>query len=139
MGMYLPIWFLYWFPAALMPNCILKGAIIGAVLLACGKCMHMRRVYEDWVLVKCFGCTMASELLGLFVFGVLEMNLPTDVYDAHYKQVSILAFAVTVISNSLLNYCIGLKRTGMAVKHRFVLTVLIAALTAPYLFVILEP
>ena len=137
--MYMPIWILYWFPIALVPNYMLKAAAIGAALLLCGKCTRMSIVHRDFALLKCFVCTVTAEILGIFTFGILETRLPIEFYETHDTQCSVLAFSVTVIFNVLLNYGIGLKRTGIAVKHRLVLTALIAALTAPYLFVVLEP
>ncbi|MBR5471057.1 MAG: hypothetical protein IKU81_02925 [Oscillibacter sp.] len=136
---YMPLWILYWFPISLVPNCVIKGVLVGAVLLLCRKRVEEGTLPSDRLFVKLYVLTMAAEVLGLLTLAALERHLPAEFCDMHYMKLAALAFFVTVFLNLFLNYTFGWNRVKFTKPYRFAVAVLLAVLTAPYLFVILHP
>ena len=136
--MYMPIWFLYWFPFFLWVNIPIKAALFFLPLLICKGLTHNPKILTAGSVVKGWCFVMGSEIVGLFTFYVIEMKLGlTDsFYYSHYAQVSALALGISVVLNFLLNFIFSFKRNEVPIGQRALTSFLIVVTTAPYLFLL---
>lgn len=134
--MYMPIWIMYWFPFILPINYGIKFAIINILLWILKKAMNIYNIYSMMTAIKIFCFTVVAELVGLAIFYVFEGNTATDFYYGNYFSFCLLAFICAIILNFILNYIFVLRKFSVSTKQKFILTISVVIVTAPYLFLL---
>ncbi len=135
-SMYMPIWILYWFPFFLPINYGIKFAVINIVLWICKKAININDVYSITMVIKSLCFTIASELVGIAMFCIIEMNTETDFYYRNYLAFCLLAFFCVAILNLVLNHIFVFREVIVSTKQKFTLSTSIVIATAPYLFLL---
>ncbi len=134
--MYMPIWILYCFPFFLPINYGIKFAAINIVLWICKKVININDVYSITVVIKSLCFTIASELIGISMFCIIEMNTETDFYHGNYLAFCLVAFFCVTILNFVLNHIFVFRKINVSTKQKFILATSIVIATAPYLFLL---
>ena len=134
--MYMPIWILYWFPFFLPINYIIKLLLINVGLIICKRILHKNNIYCVINTIKCMCFSIGTEIIGIAIFYVLEMNIHPYFYYENYTAFSLIAFFVVVIFNFLLNHIFIFRKINITTRQKLIVAALIAAITAPYLFML---
>ena len=134
MAMYMPIWILYWFPLFLPINYVFKFGAISYVLWICKKVMGVNDINNITAIIRSWWVTVASEIAGIVIFCIAEMNTEATFYIVNYTAFCLLAFCCVVILNPVLNYIFVFRKMDISTKQKIILAVLTVIATAPYLF-----
>ena len=136
LSMYMPIWILYWFPFFLLVNYIIKFIAVNIVLCICKKVIKINEIYSITVVIKSLCFAIMSELVGIAMLYIIEMNTESDFYYGNYLLFCLLAFLCTVILSFVLNNVFTFRRINVSTKQKLILASSIVTVTAPYLFLL---
>ena len=136
MAMYMPVWVLYWFPLFLPINYVFKFGAISIVLWVCKKVTGINDINNITAIIRSWWATVISEIAGIVIFAVIEMNTGTDFYYENYLAFCLVAFFCVVILNLALNYIFVFRKMGISTKQKIMLAISTVIVTAPYLFLL---
>ena len=134
--MYMPIWIIYWFPFIIPVNYGIKFAAIHFVLWICKKITNVNDICTIAMVIKSLCFTVASELTGLAMFCIIEMNTDTRFYYDNYLKFCLLSLFCVVVLTFVLNHIFVFRKSNISTKQKLILTTSITIVTAPYMFLI---
>ena len=134
--MYMPIWILYWFPFFLPVNYIIKFTAVNIILWIFKKVIKINEIYSITVVIKSLCFAIVSELVGLAMLYIIEMNTESDFYYGNYLLFCLVAVLCTVILSFVLNNVFTFRRINVLTKQKLIIASSIAIVTAPYLFLL---
>ena len=131
----MPIWIIYWFPLILFMNYMIKFALLNIILLICKK-VTKSAIHSAVNIIKSMFFAICTEIIGLAVFYVLEINTEPDFYYGWYMIFSLTIFFAIAIFNFLLNHKFVIKKVSIPAGQKIVVGILVVIATAPHLFLL---
>lgn len=116
-------------------NYMIKFALLNLILLICKK-VTKSAIYSAVNIIKSMFFAICTEIIGLAMFCVLEINTEPDFYYGCYMIFSLIIFFTIAIFNSLLNYKFVIKKVSISSRQKIVVGILVVIATAPYLFLL---
>lgn len=145
-----PVYMIWAIPPVIFIAAILNFIIDSAVILITKKILKIEDIFKKYkkVILKVWGFGFLADFIGaLFLYIISELfyflELPIS-YNINYNPLgNIYAFLITcvgiLISGVLIfifNKKISFKKTDLTDKQKFILSLVMAIATAPYLFLL---
>ena len=131
--MSISIWNLYWLPFILIVHYLAKFIIIFISIFTTLAFLKIHNIQKFIFTIKLWCFSVFSEIAGVSVFYIIEKFIPDIIYNC-YIIFSIIAFLIAVTISFSLNFFLGLNKTDISKKERFIICIWILVFTAPYLF-----
>ena len=132
----MPIWILYWFPFILPVNFVIKSIVINIIVWIFKIITKRKDVYRMFTAIKSFSLTILSEIVGIVIFSILEMNVKDEIFHANYMMFCFIPFFCVAILNFALNYTVVLRKTNIPTKQKIMFCISIIIMTVPYAFLL---
>jgi len=140
-----PIYMLWVIPPIIFISALLNFIIDSIVVLITEKILKIKDIAKKYkkVILKVWGFGFLSDFIGalfIFIMSILFEDLAISIYnpfgDIYAFITTLIAILISGILIFIFNKKISLKKVDMTEKEKFMLSLVLAIVTSPYLFLL---